>query len=457
MVLFMHRPSPQIPKPSSSAAKKCFDSAEFIINISSRQLKSSAIDITWVFLLTIYMAVNTTLWSISYPEVRKEHPKEALEGIINNALDILDQCAERWPGAASASQLYAVFAKACMQSYERKEPPPPPISNGIPFTTSPSLLGSPAMSDTSSMPQSQAPMFSMPQFSYGAFKTEPAPAVGPFGGFGDPFRPAHPQFRSGSIFLSPGSGEQGGRRPSAYAPDVAGQKSPGEITPTAPISPAHPAQQQQHPQPMPHASPPLTDPLPTPPESAGGNMLSPSSTTFAGNSSPTPTLMQTSPMLNQATPVQYVDGPLSQPTPQQTPVMAQQQQQQTGRSPVVIPPLRQGAPQQQRPLPTTVTDWFSPPPPLISPYAAFSAGNGNNSYFPDPSSTFSGLGLGGAMGAGYGGVGYGFPERQGSLSQEQQVELMGMLEADGMSELDGFLNMSGVGGSGLGGQEPLQW
>jgi hypothetical protein len=45
---------------------------------------------------------------------------------------------------------------------------------------------------------------------------------------------------------------------------------------------------------------------------------------------------------------------------------------------------------------------------------------------------------------------YQFPqERQGSLSQEQQLELMDVLETEGMSDINSFLSHNmGLGGGG---------
>ena len=471
MIVFMYRPSPQVPRSTPAAALQCYDSSAFIINLGSQQVKKAAIDITWVFLLTVYMSINTVLWCVTYREVREAHPREDLEALINTALEVLDQCAERWPGAAAASQLYGVFAKACMQSYDNARDDPIMLSA---FTSSPSLddSSSPSLSE-SSMPSSlsgnsappQAPVFNLPQF--GGMFSPPEPVSATFG-FDNPFQPQHPQFRTNSIFLSPSSGEHGGRRLSNFAPDamLRGEKSPGEVTPTMPLSP-HNGQ----------TSPPGTNPIATPPDSMitpNSNMLSPSSTSFTSGSSPTPTLTHASPLLQQAG--QHIkfeppQTPQSQATPQQTPSQPQR------AAAFTIPPLPQhqtGQNHHQRPLPTTVTDWFSPPPPFISPSAAFngmgggSAGGAANGYFLDPSSTFSGLGLGGG-GGGMGGLGlmggagpgafggpgagmgqfpFGNPERLGSLSQEQQTELMSVLESEGMGEIDTFLNLDlGLGGA----------
>lgn len=37
------------------------------------------------------------------------------------------------------------------------------------------------------------------------------------------------------------------------------------------------------------------------------------------------------------------------------------------------------------------------------------------------------------------------PERQGSLSQAQQIELMGVLENEGMADIESYLNTTGIG------------
>ncbi len=62
--------------------------------------------------------------------------------------------------------------------------------------------------------------------------------------------------------------------------------------------------------------------------------------------------------------------------------------------------------------------------------------------------TFGGMFGGGGMQQ------YAFPpERQGSPSQEQQMELMNVLENEAMQDIDAFLNMGmGLGGGGIDGE-----
>ncbi|UKZ80916.1 hypothetical protein TrVFT333_008681 [Trichoderma virens FT-333] len=118
MRAMLYRPSPQIPQPSARAAQICYESSAATIDLAQKQIGTDNVDITWVFLLTLNLALSTLLWTISYPEVRRNHPREEVEELVNTALECLDRCAERWPGTTATSQLYTIFSKACMQSYD---------------------------------------------------------------------------------------------------------------------------------------------------------------------------------------------------------------------------------------------------------------------------------------------------------------------------------------------------
>ncbi|KAL2177059.1 fungal-specific transcription factor domain-containing protein [Thermothelomyces heterothallicus CBS 202.75] len=174
-------------------------------------------------------------------------------------------------------------------------------------------------------------------------------------------------------------------------------------------------------------------------------------------------------------------------------------------------PHSQHQPQQRPPPSHAPADWYNPLPQFVPPhvYASgmsggpafwnatpnpFTAGfqpNGNSpgpygartghaGGLPTPSMNASwnvafgaeqqecqgGFGPAG-MGLGPGGPGLGGGEyydsfligRHGSLSQEQQLELMDMLETEGKSDIDSFLNMGmGMGGPGQGqGGNGVQW
>ncbi|KAI1504597.1 fungal-specific transcription factor domain-containing protein [Biscogniauxia marginata] len=411
MMVTLHRPSPQVPKPSVQSAIKCFDSAAYVVNISSKQMMAAAVDITWVFLLTLYMSLNTILWTVTYPDIRAQHSKDEVQELINISLDIIDQCVERWPGTAAASQLYSTFAKACLQSYESNETPV--LSSSSSFNTPPSQPdpNSPSISEASSAtPMSKAggPGFNPPQF--GQVFGSTAEDMNNYS-LNNSF-PPQPTFRSNSIFLNPASSDSNGRRFSYFPPEFTQNDPPPED-----ISP--PASETTT------VSPPFLSPphhLPTPPESMPLNNIT------------TPT-MSTPLLATPLLPTQSI--PQNSPDTVVSNGLSQQQQRQHPPA-FTIPPL---PPQHhlpgQRPLPqaTTVTDWFNPPPPFISPYAF--GGMAGGFWGDTPSSN------------GYGGMETGNlefsrglpPERQGSLSQAQQIELMDVLENEGMMDIDMCLNM----------------
>ncbi|KAK3353283.1 fungal-specific transcription factor domain-containing protein [Lasiosphaeria hispida] len=481
MLVFLYRPSPQVPKPTSGAALKCFDGANYIINLSSQQVMKAAIDITWVFLMTLYMSLNTLLWSLSYPEVRAKHPRDELEKLVKVAVDIIDQCSERWPGSDSAAKLYSAFAEACMHSYELREESPAPTVNSA-LNTPPSLTD-PSSPDSdvttagssSQQAQSQSSLFNSSPFGYVFNATaEEMSAQYAFDSGPNVFQ-NHPTFRSNSIFFNP-STDTNGRRFSYFAPDFTHSNEaslPERADDTTPPGTA-----------IPHngLTPTTASSLPTPPESLAppsadlnnNNSLSPRLTGIRSASpTPTPTMPRASPapMSLQASPLPPAGlkyGPSD--------YIKQQPGMPPPRTPAfTIPPPPQHN-TQQRAMPTTVTDWFSPPPPFISPNPS---PWGPHGYWPDDPPTmpspFPGLGLsndsyvvGGRRGVGGPGpnaegdfgvfAGSGFPqymysqERHGSLSQDQQMELNRILEADGGQEIDTFLSAGmGLGGSGLDG------
>jgi hypothetical protein len=257
MVVFLFRPSPQVPKPSVRSAIMCYDAVAYNIKMQSKQVESAMVDITWIFLLTVFMAINTILWTISYAEVRALHPKEELEEYIDTALDIIIKCRERWPGTAAASHLYSKLAKACLRSYDVNEFHPPSSLSA----TSPSSLtdaNSPSASEhssatTGSLAHSQNAFNSPPQFGY-VFDQMPEQIAFDYNNDGLS-RPPQPSFRSNSIFVNPGSMPTD-RRFSYFPPDF----TQPQALPNA-WNPQVSAQMPPPPQlPVPMSSPAIADP-----------------------------------------------------------------------------------------------------------------------------------------------------------------------------------------------------
>ncbi|KAI2624779.1 hypothetical protein GGS21DRAFT_532041 [Xylaria nigripes] len=423
MVVSLHRPSPQVPRPSLGSATKCFTSAAFVIDISSKQMMSAAVDITWVFLLTLYMSLNTLLWSVTgYPEIRATQPREKVQELINIALDIIDQCVERWPGTSSASQLYTILTKACLQSYD---------SSGTPTLSSPGSQNTPpSQPDTSSpgamelsgtMATSKPAMcaFHPPQFGH-VFGSAPE-SVDNYG-LDMPF--PLPTFRSNSIFLNPASYDHTGRRFSYFPPDYTQADSLMGVDPSSPPSDAA------------AISPPYVSSPPTahtPPESM--------------SSMPVTSPAMSTPMLSNAS-LATSAPPHSSPDAMLAGGLAQAQQRPPLPAFSIPSAPTSRLPQGQRPLPQSaaMTDWFNPPPPFISPYAFGGMGTGYWGNAP-------GVNAGHGLPAGNFDLSRELPlHRQGSLSQAQQVELMDVLENEGMADIDSYLSTArfGFGDSAMG-------
>ena len=118
MVVFLFRPSPQVPEPSVRAAQQCFEASRFNIYVQFEQVKTRSVDLTWIFTQSLFMALNTLLWTISYPSIRHDHPKPELELHLRTALEAMHLASLKWPGVAPALELYSTLAEACMTAYE---------------------------------------------------------------------------------------------------------------------------------------------------------------------------------------------------------------------------------------------------------------------------------------------------------------------------------------------------
>lgn len=390
--------------------------------------------ITWVFLLILNMALNAILWTISYSEVRSAHGKDEVEGLVNKALDLLDGCEERWPGTGTTSELYSIFSKACLQSYETRGYEPNMI------LTTPSSNSEPASSPEMSYSQAardkqQQPLYLNPPQFGSVFGSSPE-SMDNFT-LNQTFPPPQPTFRSNSIFQSPTATDNHGRRFSYFPPEFNQLDDP-----PAPDDPAAPGTMpNQHLASMP-AERPLSH-VSSPPDS----LSTMSSTASSATLSP------------PHVPVSHAQGPpamgvqAAAPTHQK---LNHVQPQASQRIPPYGMPHQEPLPvTHQRPLPqqppsaaSTSGDWFSPAAAFMPPVGVGSMGgsvfyndlSGLNSFGDFPG---AGLGLDG-LGAGAAGGGQQFdrgplPGRQGSLTQTQQLELMNVLETEGVGDIDAFL------------------
>jgi hypothetical protein len=163
MVAMMFRPTPQIPRPSLSAAQRCYESVISNIYMHRAQAKARNVEMTWIWTQAVFMTINTVLWTLSYYEIRAVHSREEVMGHLDAAIDCIKQAKERWPGVASAIELYENLIKACMKIYDKDGDIP--IAAGSPAesgpeagrsrTTSPAFMPFPM--DSASKPTQRSP------------------------------------------------------------------------------------------------------------------------------------------------------------------------------------------------------------------------------------------------------------------------------------------------------------
>jgi len=172
MIVLLLRPSPQVPQPSVRAARLCYDASVFNVYMQRKQIATKSIDLTWIFTQSLFMALNTILWSLSYPEIRQEHPREEVQKHLDTVLEAILLASERWPGVASALELYTNLVTACLKVYDGS-------SETSYVVTSPSNKASPASSQDVTTPP---PISSPSSIATGsAHSTVPLEHPSPFG------------------------------------------------------------------------------------------------------------------------------------------------------------------------------------------------------------------------------------------------------------------------------------
>ncbi|KAI4174754.1 MAG: hypothetical protein LQ343_002125 [Gyalolechia ehrenbergii] len=164
MIIFLYRPSPQIPSPSVAAARACFEACTFNVRMHRNQVATKSVDLSWIWTQSTFMVLNTMLWAISYPEIRQEHSKAVVKNHIIHAQECILAASERWPGVEAAMELYEPLIISCFKAYEplttasstvtiNKDTPPMPFKRNMlqPMESSPSTMvssfGSPQHSE----------------------------------------------------------------------------------------------------------------------------------------------------------------------------------------------------------------------------------------------------------------------------------------------------------------------
>ena len=137
MVIFLHRPSPQIPKPSVRSVHQLFEAAVANIVLQEKQIAVEPV-VTWIWTQSLFLALNTTLFCLSYREIRDKHPKHEVELYVYAARNAIIIASQRWPGVESAIELYDNLISACLMAFNENGNP----TGSETLSSAPKSLGS---------------------------------------------------------------------------------------------------------------------------------------------------------------------------------------------------------------------------------------------------------------------------------------------------------------------------
>lgn len=157
MIVMLYRPSPQIPEPSVDAARKCYDACAFNMKMHMDQMSTGSVDLTWASAQSLFMAISTMLWTLSYPDIRVEHDIEEVKSYLQIALEAVAISAQRWPGCESALHLYKSLITACLKAYDTVEsfvvhtPSTQPSPVSVQDMTTPPFISSPSANSQQSV------------------------------------------------------------------------------------------------------------------------------------------------------------------------------------------------------------------------------------------------------------------------------------------------------------------
>ena len=185
MIVFLYRPSPQVPEPSLRAAQLCFEASRFNVYVQRQQIANKSVDLTWIFTQSLFMAINTLLWALSYSGIRKDHPRTEVETHLTTALEAVYLASQKWPGVESARELYTTLVEACLKAYDGDEnisysvgsPPTYPAASPQSIDTPPPLSTPSTIHSTlATYPQASGAEPQSPTFAYTVDSSESVPA-----------------------------------------------------------------------------------------------------------------------------------------------------------------------------------------------------------------------------------------------------------------------------------------
>ncbi|CAM1501691.1 Fc.00g036750.m01.CDS01 [Cosmosporella sp. VM-42] len=118
LCMFIHRPSPANPKPSSDDLQRCFDAASRVIQIYTKLDERGSIDTTWMAVHWLFLASITQLYCLWTDEnFRREANWTRINDDIQSSTMIFSAMTERWKSGRKMLRIYRRLSKSTLAKY----------------------------------------------------------------------------------------------------------------------------------------------------------------------------------------------------------------------------------------------------------------------------------------------------------------------------------------------------
>ncbi|KAF7554433.1 hypothetical protein G7Z17_g2886 [Cylindrodendrum hubeiense] len=118
LCMFIHRPSPANPKPTSDHLHRCFQASSRVIEIYHRLDQRGSIDTTWMAVHWLFLAAVTQLFSLWTDEnLRREADWVRINDDTQACTMIFSAMTERWKSGRRMLKLYRRLSKGTLARY----------------------------------------------------------------------------------------------------------------------------------------------------------------------------------------------------------------------------------------------------------------------------------------------------------------------------------------------------
>lgn len=137
--------------------------------------RTGSVDITFVFVYQVTIALMAIIWAICTEQIRETYPESDVRKHIQTSLAVLSAASVKWPGTAATVDIFRQLSKAALKLYQKDERArseksnslspgpvssslPPPVSAPARHSTPPNPLLSSESTPFSSQPQQAPPL-----------------------------------------------------------------------------------------------------------------------------------------------------------------------------------------------------------------------------------------------------------------------------------------------------------